>query len=193
MGEEPWDGPMTLYDILEGPQEIDSPLHKNYPMTLLNPHCMEEFDFERFRTDAGKVFRIVMYQQDRTMLRRIFAENPDNPYDRMTREACLLIEAMVGIKMMAKAKKEGGGYSMCQAMREILEEERALGREEGVGEGRNQGREEGREEGSRSTLLHNIHTLMQTMGWDAQTCMTNLRVPPHEQKNIFSRLAATTE
>ncbi len=47
----------------------------NYPMTLLNPHTMKERDFEGFRTDAGKVFRVAKYQRDRGMLRQMTCLN----------------------------------------------------------------------------------------------------------------------
>ena len=61
---EPWDGPMSLFEMLD---VKDKRLYKylnDYKLNLIAPINMEEDDFQKFHTDLGLAMRVLKHQND---------------------------------------------------------------------------------------------------------------------------------
>ena len=61
---EPWDGPMSLFEMLD---VKDKRLYKylnDYKLNLIAPINMEEDDFRKFHTDLGLAMRVLKHQND---------------------------------------------------------------------------------------------------------------------------------
>ena len=151
-GEEKWDGPRSLGDMVsfEGEDDIFRKLFNDYPLRL---YCLNEADnLEMFHTEVKQLFCALQYRKDPTRLRRLLESDPAYRHlDRDTLEAMTVLLKMPSVwerKERIMKKNEGREeYDMCQAVREWAEEERQIGKKEG--------RKEGWEE-SRAAIVRNL-------------------------------------
>ena len=81
----------------------------------------------------------------------------DERFKHVERSAVSVINVITNSKI--KFEEKGEEINMCQAIMEMREEERLIGREEGREEGRKEGREEGREETAKRMLKLGKNTL----------------------------------
>ena len=151
-GEEKWDGPRSLKDMVsfQGEADIFRKLFNDYPLRL---YCVNEAEnLEMFHTEVKQLFQALQYRKDRAGLHRLLES--DQAYrhlDRDTLEAMTVLLKMPAVwgkkEKFMKKNEDREEYDMCQAVREWAEEERQIGRKEG--------RKEGREE-SRAAIVRNL-------------------------------------
>ena len=76
-GEEPWDGPRCLKDMMEFGDDKDrmSMFFADYPMRLF---CVnEQEDFGKFQSEIRKVFRLLKFRKDKRQLEKEMATNEE--------------------------------------------------------------------------------------------------------------------
>ncbi len=151
-GEENWDGPRTLKDMMDfGADEDGMSEHfADYPLHLI---CLNEIqDYGVFHTEIRKLFQILQYRKNKAGLKKLLQEN--SQYRKMDADTLEVLSVLLNAPriwedrmkyMDIEGEKEE--YDMCQALREWIEEEREAGMEEGRIQGREEGRKEGRTEG----------------------------------------------
>ena len=164
LGEEPWDGPRSLKDMMDFGENTDGmkDYFADYPFRL---YCVnEEQDFSMFHTDIRNVFELLPLRKDKQKL--LEKLELDSTYGHMNEDSLELLSILMdspGIwknrkkyliqknsnNKMAKQKTEE--YDMCQAIRELIED----GRQEGLSQGLSQGRME--------TLKQNVESLMSSL------------------------------
>lgn len=127
-GEEPWDGPRKLSDMVEIPDAF-KPYFQDYLMPLV---CInEKSNFERAYKN-GSVKNLMtqlylVYQKDWDGIRKMDVELDNDTAD--------VLGAVTGNKVLIQAASEAkGGIRMCTALEQLREE----GREEGHTEGYNE-------------------------------------------------------
>lgn len=136
-GSEEWDGPRTLKDMMDfGTESGGEETWKwqawfaDYPMRLV---CTNEpVDGSAFRTALGTVFALLPLRKDKAGLRRLLEQEP--AYRKMDEETARTVSLLMGVKVFMEKKekyKEGEGYNMCLAIREMMEDSRMEGWEEG--------------------------------------------------------------
>ncbi len=166
LGEEPWDGPRSLCDVMDFGDDADklSSCFADYPFRL---YCVnEEQDFSMFHTDVRSVFELLPLRKDKKRLLEKLESNKE--YTHMTEDSLEFLSVVMyspGIwknrkKYMNKSKnvdsqKEVEDYDMCQAIRELIEDGRQ--------EGRLEGRLDGRQEGHLETMKQNVENLMKSL------------------------------
>ncbi len=64
VGAEPWDGPRSLFDMLDIDDERIIPFLNDYKLNLISAADMAEDDFEKFHTDLGIAMQIIKHQKD---------------------------------------------------------------------------------------------------------------------------------
>lgn len=145
LGEEPWDGPRSLKDMMDFGANIDgmSEFFSDYPFRL---YCVnEQQDFSMFHTDIRNVFELLPLRKDKKKLLEKLEANV--AYTRMDEDSLELLSALMDNPNIWKNRKkylvqnnvniniseqETREYNMCQAIRELIED----GRQEGLNEGR---------------------------------------------------------
>ncbi len=123
-----WDGSKDLHGLLdfsEIPPELRG-LVNNYQVHILDVKNLENTDV--FRTDLKQVFEFIKYSKDKQKLKEL-SEN-DSSYMEMDETAYDVAVTLTGAKELLAVKKKEGD-NMCQALKELLQDERAEGREEG--------------------------------------------------------------
>lgn len=128
-GEQAWDGPLSLKDmIVEMPEEIES-IFSDYKLNLIQVRESEQY---RFRNeDVKTVFEVS---------REIFKKNFDRIYEMYgDRDVDAELIAMIGmITDSAELIRQGEKRevrNMCTALEELKNEGRLEGRQEGRQEG----------------------------------------------------------
>lgn len=97
----------------------------NYKINLIEIRKWE--DTSAFQTDLRQVFDFIRYSKDRGKLKDLIENNPE--YKQLNEQAYDVIKEYAHVTEL-KVKAEGGKVNMCQALQEIIEEEREIARKE---------------------------------------------------------------
>lgn len=137
-GVEEWDGPTCIHDMLDFtdvPEEIKRMVQNHY-IHLIDVHRMPEEELELFRTDVGKVLRLIKNSENKNGLKNVVENDPY--YSNMDKDAYLVAANYIQAEALLDYEKyeNEGGYDMCTGLKEWLEDERTEGRAEGRAEER---------------------------------------------------------
>lgn len=130
---ESWDGPKSLYDVLDFtdiPEELKEYVN-NYPLHIIEVSKLQ--NTEVFQSDLKQVFDFIKNAKDKTKLRELISNDP--MYQNMDEDAYDMIAACTNAEELISVKKyygRDGKVDMCQALKEMLADERMLGVEEGI-------------------------------------------------------------
>lgn len=147
-GAESWNGPRSLRDMMDfGVNE--SEFEQNFSDYSLHLYCVNEAeDLENFQTEVKLFFKALKYRKDWVGLKKLMQQDTGyRAVDADTLEVISVVLELPSIwrdrkKYMSKNQEEKEEYDMCQAVKEWAEEERGIGREEGIVKGRMLGEEE---------------------------------------------------
>jgi len=64
VGSEPWDGPRSLFDMMDIRDERIKPFLNDYKLNIISAPDMDEGDFGKFHTDLGLAMQIIKHQKD---------------------------------------------------------------------------------------------------------------------------------
>ena len=164
LGEEPWDGPRSLKDMMNFGKDTDGmkDYFADYPFRL---YCVnEEQDFSMFHTEIRNVFALLPLRKDKKRLLQKLEQ--DSTYRHMSEDSLEFLSVLMDSPGIWKNRtkylnenntnnnmgnQETEDYDMCQAIRELIED----GRQEGLSQGLSQGRLE--------TLKQNVESLMSSL------------------------------
>ena len=126
-GSSPWDGPLSLHDMMDLHDDSLRNLIVDYPLYLIAPAQMDDADFSKFRTSLGPVLKFIKYSKEKNKIKQLLTEDAYKHLDCM---AAKVLRSCTHIKLELDEKKEE--INMCQAIDELIED----GRMEGQAEGR---------------------------------------------------------
>ena len=108
-GDEPWDGPKSLYDMLNIPNESMKKFIPNYWINLISPADMDDEEFEKFHTHLGFAMKVIKHQSDDAD-KVIMA----TAHRKIDSETAAFLNRAVNLKL--EYEDEPGGVDMCLAM-----------------------------------------------------------------------------
>ena len=131
-GENEWDGPFCLTDMLEIPEKL-KPLVSNYKMNLIEVRNSEPLRFHN--PDVDTVFDVSrsIYERNFDKINTIYLDKKISAELRVVIGA--ITESQKLIDQALKSEKEGGQINMCGALEELVDK----GRQEGIQRGRLEG------------------------------------------------------
>ena len=146
VGKEPWDGPLSVYDMLdipEGMKEWARETMPDYRMNLIDARHIAEEEIDRFTGDLKAFLLLLRERLNKNRLKSMIA---------MHRETWYAVSAIKNDKryveyMDAVSREMSGGTNMDAALDYLLEELWEERREECEKEGIEKGRAKGRLEG----------------------------------------------
>lgn len=148
-GENEWDGPFCLTDMLEIPEKL-KPFISDYKLNLLQLRKSGSLHFRN--SDVNIVFDVsrAIYERNFEKINTLYKDR------EFSTELGVVIGAITESQKLIdhalKAEKRGGQINMCSALEELVNE----GMEKGRQEGKLEGKLEGRQEGIREGILANI-------------------------------------
>lgn len=141
-GENAWDGPMTLKDMLNIPKKLRFVVN-DYKMNLIQVRDSERFHFTN--PDVQTVFEV-----SRNIFKREYGKISEVYKDQeIASEIGLVIGAITeSQEIISQAlERKGGRMNMCRALEELKQEGIAEGIEQGIEQGIEKGMEKGLERG----------------------------------------------
>ena len=127
-----WDGAKSLHELIDFtdiPEELRKYVN-DYPLHIFNMTKLENIDI--FRTDLKQIFNFLKYAKDKRKLKELI--NNDPAYQELDEEAYDMIAACAHAARLVSVKKayrKDGKIDMCQALDEMLADEREQGIEQG--------------------------------------------------------------
>lgn len=131
-GSKQWEGPRTLHEMLDFsdiPEELKE-MVADYKINLVDIRKLE--DTSLFRTDVRQVFNFIRCSSDKNALKKLI--ETDDYYKNMEEDAFDVAVQYTNATELIEAKayyEKEGAVDMCQALTELLADEREEGREEG--------------------------------------------------------------
>lgn len=135
-GKEPWDGPTSLCGMLDFTDipECLMAMTSDYKINVIEIHKLEHT--EVFQTDVRQVFDFIRCSENKKMLREL-VEN-DDYYQHMEEDAFDVVVKYANASELTQARDyrgKDGKVDMCTAIKEMMEDSRREGLEEGIKEG----------------------------------------------------------
>ena len=141
-GAEEWDGPLSLYEMMELEDPTLKEFVQDYRIYLIDPYRLTEDDLEKFSSNLRGVLGYIKYSKDKKELSRFLnnsqMQNMDNDAARVIRDIT---------KTPIYIPEGKGEINVCEAVKDMINESRLEGRAEGRAEGKAEGRVEGKAEG----------------------------------------------
>lgn len=135
VGKEPWDGPLSVYDMLDIPEERKEWARQTMPdyrMNLIDARHMKEEELDRFTGDLKAFLLLLRERIDRSRLKSVIAMHRETWYAvSVLKNDKRYIEYMDAVS----DKDMSGGVNMDAALDYLLEERLEEHREEGREEG----------------------------------------------------------
>lgn len=123
-----WDGPLSLFDMMEVKDPRILSFIDNYHVRLIAPAQMTDDEIMKFQSSLREVMFFIKYSKDRENLNRILKAN-EKRFREVERRAVDVIEAVTNSGI--KYDESEVSVDMCQAIQEIRKEERRLGEQDG--------------------------------------------------------------
>ena len=141
-GAEEWDGPLSLYEMMELEDLTLKEFVQDYRIYLIDPYRLTEEDLEKFSSNLKGVLGYIKYSKDKKELSRFLnnsqMQNMDNDAARVIRDIT---------KTPIYVPEGKGEINVCEAVKDMINESRLEGKAEGRVEGKAEGRVEGKAEG----------------------------------------------
>lgn len=119
-GEEPWDGPRSLYDMLNIPDETMKRFIPNYWINLISPADMDDAEFKKFHTHLGLAMKVIKHQsEDADQV--IMATD----HEKIDPETAVFLNRAVNLQL--EYEDEPGGVDMCKSMEKRMQKEKITG------------------------------------------------------------------
>ena len=120
LGEEPWDGPRSLFDILDVKDDRLYKFLSDYKLNLISPANMDEAEFDKFKTDLGFAMRLIKHQSDDAD--KILMETDQRMIDA---ETARFLNSAINLDL--DIVEEKGGVNMCKAMEKKEKKDKITG------------------------------------------------------------------
>lgn len=104
-GSKPWDGALSLMELLDIPDERALPFIQDYKVFLIEPAKMTDDDFNKFSTNLGKVLKFMQRSADDEKMDALLAE--DDVVKNLDRKAAMVIRNCANVEV--EFDKPGGG------------------------------------------------------------------------------------
>lgn len=123
-GSEEWDGPLSLFDMMDVKDPEVLACMDNYHVRLIAPAKMSDEEIMKFQSSLREVMLFIKYSKDRENLSRVLKDN-EKRFRAVERRAADVIEAITNSGIKYEESEEV--VDVCQAIQEMRKEERQIG------------------------------------------------------------------
>ena len=120
-----WDGPRSLFDMLEISNPIFKKYAQDYKMHIISPKELLDSDLEKFSSSLREVIGCIKYSNDKNKLAAFIQ---DNPRMNMEIEAARVIEVITHLEIESEEVDSMGNVNMCKALQDMMQDSRDEGR-----------------------------------------------------------------
>ena len=159
---QPWDGSMSLHEMLGVTDERLLAFVPDYRLNLLSPERIDEPDFAKFRTGLGAVMQFIKHQQDESMDWIAGVKR----FEAVDRETASLIKTTTGTDI--SFDEEGEMINMCKAWDNSMQQAENRGKD--------------------TERINSIRKMMQKLNLTAKQAMDVLDIPAAEQPKYVAQV-----
>ena len=127
-GSEEWDGPLSLFEMMDVSEPDVLACMDNYHVRLIAPAQMTDEEIMKFQSSLREVMLFIKYSKDKENLSRALVTN-EKRFRELERRAADVIETITNSGIKYDESEEV--VDVCQAIREIRMEERKIGEQDG--------------------------------------------------------------
>ena len=131
-GDDKWNGPQSLKDMLNVKDEIMENLVLNFSIHLIDVKHLEKEEIDKYEGSIKALFGFLAYDKDKDVLLKFIEENKkifnDLPQDISD---AINIFSKVKMEIGYEYETNTGGVDMCKAIEDLREEERNIGLQKG--------------------------------------------------------------
>lgn len=163
-GQEDWDAPCSLHEMFADTDEKVLGFINDYRINLVNPHRMQEEDFEKLGESLSMVMRFIKASASEKQMRELL-ERFVKEYSELERDAAEVIAVCTNIEI--EVEEKGEVIDMCKAWEEHWESGREQGMKQGeakgLEQGVKQGIKQGVEQGMAKQLITSVTAVMKSL------------------------------
>ena len=127
-GSEEWNGPLSLFDMMDVSDPDVLACMDNYHVRLIAPAQMADEEIMKFQSSLREVMLFIKYSKDKENLSRVLVTNEER-FQKVERRAADVIEAITNSGI--KYDEEDEVVNVCQAIQEIRKESERDGERQG--------------------------------------------------------------
>lgn len=127
-GSEEWDGPLSLFEMMDVSELDVLACMDNYHVRLIAPAQMADEEIMKFQSSMREVMLFIKYSKDKENLSRVLAAN-ERRFREVERRAADVIEAITNSGI--KYDEEDEVVNVCQAIQEMRKESERDGERRG--------------------------------------------------------------
>ena len=120
-GADEWDGPLSLYEMMDLEDEKLLEFVQDYRIFLIDPYKLTANDLEKFSSSLGDVLGYIKYSKDKKALSKFLN---DSKAMIMDNDAARVIRDITNTPIYVPDGK--GEIDMCKAVKDMIYEERIL-------------------------------------------------------------------
>ena len=129
-GANKWDGPLSLYEMMDLEDEKLLEFVQDYRIFLIDPYKLTDNDLEKFSSSLGDVLGYIKYSKDKNALSKFLN---DSQVMIMDNDAARVIRDITNTPIYVPDGK--GEIDMCKAVKDLMDESKTEGIAEGIAEG----------------------------------------------------------
>ncbi len=118
-GADAWDGPLSLFEMMDAPNPEVLACMDNYHVRLIAPAQMADEEIMKFQSSLREVLLFIKYSKDSRGLERILESN-EKRFRKLERRAADVIETITNSGIKYDEGEEA--VDMCQAIQELRKE-----------------------------------------------------------------------
>ena len=120
-GADEWDGPLSLYEMMDLEDKKLLEFVQDYRIFLIDPYKLANKDLEKFSTSLGDVLGYIKYSKDKKALSKFLNDNQVMIMD----DAARVIRDVTNTPIYVPDGK--GEIDMCKAVRDMIDESKQEG------------------------------------------------------------------
>lgn len=129
-GADEWDGPLSLYDMMDLDDEKLLEYVQDYRIFLIDPYKLTNDDLEKFSSSLGDVLGYIKYSKDKNALSKFLNDSQAMIIDN---DAARVIRDITNTPIYVPEGK--GEIDVCKAVKDMIDESKTEGIAEGMAAG----------------------------------------------------------
>lgn len=142
-GADEWDGPLSLFDMMDISDPDILANMDNYRLRLIAPAQMSDDEIMKFQSSLREVLFFIKYSKNSEKLEAIL-KTDEKRFQCLERRAADVIKVITNADFEYREKE--GSIDMCQAIQDLKQKSNMEGRAEGLAEGIAEGVIKGKKE-----------------------------------------------
>ena len=118
-GDDPWDGPLSLHEMLHVEQPKILQYAADYKVQLVAPYNLSDAELSKFQSNLKEVFSFIKYEKDKVKILELIQEESFSSLDK---DAAEVINTCTRLKLNLEEHEQEGCVNMCQAIEEIIQD-----------------------------------------------------------------------